>query len=196
MHSLTRHAANKNTDANARLALQLASQLPADIVEARAVLDETCNVLETVLIKAPREIWRLERPVPVEQAPRLDRCRALAVTIGIALLLSQIAAAAAWESGVEALFPWIMLTGVAAAALTFGSLYGVLFALLASLANNLLIVPPIYALTSPSLAEVVRLIGFVSIALLLPVIADSAHRLRALAATGAGARDPAALLPD
>jgi hypothetical protein len=197
MQVVSNRAANKNTDPHARLALQLASQLPENIEAARAVLDETGKVLETVLIKVPREVWTPRaRPTPPVPAPRLVHCRALAITLCGALLLAPIAAAATWETGIEALFPWIMLGGVAAAALTFGALYGVLFALLASLADNLLVVPPLLQLTAPTLAEAVRLIGFISLALLLPVIADSAHRWRAIATAGAAAHVPAALSPD
>jgi hypothetical protein len=76
-----------------------------------------------------------------------------------------------------------------AVALTFGESYGALFSVLAAIAHNLLVIPPFLELSWPTTSEVVRLVGFITISLLLPTLAKFAGRLRTLAFS-AGDRVP------
>ena len=48
--------ASRHTDEIRRQAMALAIQLPDDVAEARAVLDQTRDLLERYLIPGPREI--------------------------------------------------------------------------------------------------------------------------------------------
>jgi hypothetical protein len=179
---LTKLAA-KQTDAIRRQALALAIQLPENILEARAVLDQTESLLEGFMIAAPREIWN--RPAEaVELGSRLTHECALLWTSGALLLLGPLGALAAHAFHCENCSGWVQLGGVVVVAIVFGQLYGVLFSLGGGLMHNLLTVPPIFEFQTPSRYEVVRLIGCVLLSLFLPWISNATHRLRAMAFTG------------
>lgn len=187
---LTKMAA-KQTDATCRTALQLATQLPEDIAEARAVLAELADLLEGYLIKAPREIWN--RPVR-EVVDRRDclaaHRRALVWTLVALVVLAPIAASLTWACGQQIVAGLVMLTGVAVASLVFGQLYGVVFSGLATVALNLLAIEPHFAFSAPTAVEIIRLIGYVTAAVGLPLLANAAGRWRAvlIGSTAQGAR--------
>jgi hypothetical protein len=179
---LTKLAA-RQTDPIRRQALGLAVQLPENVAEARAVLDQTREVLESFMVPTPREV--LNRPgIALERAGWLMHECALAWTLGGLLLLGPIAAATARLFDCETASGWVLLAGVVAVSLVFGQLYGVVFSIGAGLAHNLLTVPPIFEFQLPSRYEVVRLIGCVLLSIWLPLMANAAQRLRSLALTG------------
>src|SRR5689334_13897680 len=99
-------AAARRTDANRRMALQIAAQLPEEIDDARAVLAATNECLENFLIRGPREIVeRIAPPAEVNRAP------ALFLVFATLLMLMPIGAALAWITDTEAANGWVQLAG-------------------------------------------------------------------------------------
>ncbi|MET3991645.1 K+-sensing histidine kinase KdpD [Bradyrhizobium sp. S3.9.2] len=194
--------ASKNTDRTRRAAIELAVQLPEDINEARAVLVQLGELLEGFLIRAPREVWT--RPAhPVDpRSGRIAHELALCWTAAGAVALAPAAALLSRLLDCELVSGFVLFSGVAAASLVFGQLYGVIFSALAVLAHNLLSVPPAYEFSVPTRGELVRAVGFVLLAITLPAIAGGAQRLRALAVSGAwplsaaGRRSASPVLPE
>ena len=84
----------------------------------------------------------------------------------------------------EAASVWTLLVGVSGTSLVLGRVSGTLFSLLGAVAHNLLVVPPALSFTVPMPAEIVRLAGCVTLALLLPALAESAHELRRALSAG------------
>ncbi|MGY3117675.1 hypothetical protein ACVWXQ_001612 [Bradyrhizobium sp. S3.14.4] len=153
--------ASKNTDRTRRAAIELAVQLPEDINEARAVLVQLGELLEGFLIRAPREVWT--RPAhPVDpRSGRIAHELALCWTAAGAVALAPAAALLSRLLDCELVSGFVLFSGVAAASLVFGQLYGVIFSALAVLAHNLLSVPPAYEFSVPTRGELVRAVGFV-----------------------------------
>ncbi|APO53487.1 DUF4118 domain-containing protein [Bradyrhizobium diazoefficiens] len=181
---LTKFAA-KNTDRTRRAALELAIQLPEDVAEARAVLVQTGDLLEGFLIRVPRDIWNRPAGAADNRGALIAHECALCWTMISALALAPVAASLAYVLECEAVSGFVLFIGVAAAALVFGQIYGVIFSALAVVAHNLLSVPPVYEFSVPTRGEVVRAVGFVVLAIALPMIANAAQRLRGLALSGA-----------
>jgi K+-sensing histidine kinase KdpD len=171
----------RETSASCRLALQVAFQLPENVEEARRVLDEAQNLLENFLIPAPREI-RQRRAI--ERVMPLSLCRTVLVTVCAALVMAPVGAGLASLTDIEAASVWTLLVGVSGTSLVLGRLSGTLFSLLGAVAHNLLVVPPALSFTVPTPSEVVRLAGCVTLALMLPALAESAHELRRALSAG------------
>jgi hypothetical protein len=183
----------KTTDPIRRQALGLAIQLPDNVVEARAVLDQTRLVFEEYMIGSSREIGNgpVSPAAPDPSVGVVSHECAATWTIGLLLLLAPLAALAAHLFDCETASGWVLLAGVAVAALVFGPLYGVGFSIGGAFAHNLLAVPPVFEFQAPSRCEVIRLIGCLALAIILPLTATAAHRLRAMAFTaGRASRAP------
>jgi len=170
--------ASRNTDRIRRLALQLAVQLPEDVNEARATIEALQLSLEGFLIRAPREIWN--KPAEAFQPPGLAlHRRALGWTLLVALVAGILGAA--WTFAMESTFGsgFALAIGLCAIALTFGSLYGLIYAPLAVVVHSFLAGP--FAFTRPSDDELVRTAGLMLLAVVLPWLANNAARLRGAA---------------
>jgi K+-sensing histidine kinase KdpD len=174
--------ATKNTDAIGRQALQLAVQLPEDVTEARAVLDRTGEVLEGFLIRAPREIWnRPAKGLATISVGYGHDCALLTWTLLVLVLTAPLGAALAFVTVCEPASGLVLCLGLCVVSLVFGRVYGVIFALLSAVAHNYMVVEPLFAFSGPSRYELIRLVGFVIIAIGLPAVANAAPRLREVA---------------
>ena len=171
----------RETSASCRLALQVAFQLPENVEEARRVLDEAQNLLENFLIPAPREFRQRRK---LERIAPLSLCRTMLATVCAALVLAPVGAGLASLTDLEAASVWTLLVGVSGTSLVLGRLSGTLFSLLGAVAHNLLVVPPALSFTVPTPSEIVRLAGCVTLALMLPALAESAHELRRALSAG------------
>ncbi|MGC2781120.1 MAG: DUF4118 domain-containing protein [Bradyrhizobium sp.] len=168
----------RQTEPMRRLALQIAAQLPENIEEARAVLDQVADLLENFMIAKPHAAWLRRRlSVPVTTA-RLPPLCAILLTLVTLLLLLPLGVGSARAGGQEAIFVWVLLYGVVIDSLVFGRWCGVLFALLGCAGYRLLLGPPQFAFSAPTLMEVVRTVGLVVLALWLPGFAGRADLLR------------------
>lgn len=183
----------KTTDATRRAALALAVQLPEDVTEARAVLTQLSDLLESFLIRAPRDIWNRPAVAPVDDRGALiaHDCALCWTLVGLVCLVP-MATMLASALDCEAVSGFVLFAGVAAAALVFGQLYGVIFSVAATVAHNFFVVAPSFAFSIPTRTEVVRLVGYIALAIVLPMMANAAAWLRAAAIRGAVSR-PAAV---
>lgn len=177
--------APKNTDKTRRAAIELAVQLPEDVAEARAVLAQAGALLEGFLIRAPREIWNSAAEGRDDRGSLTAHEYALAWTIAGVAVISLVATALAYALDCEIVSGFVLLGGVAVSALVFGQIYGVIFSVLAVVSHNFFVIPPAYAFNAPTRAELVRAVGFVVLAVALPLIANGAQKLRRLAINGA-----------
>jgi K+-sensing histidine kinase KdpD len=164
----------RETSASCRVALQIALQLPENVEEARRALDEAGYLLENFMVPAPREVRRRH----FQPAEPLSLARTALIAVAIAVVLAPLGAVLAVLTGLEAASVWTLLVGVSWTSLVLGRVGGLLFSVLGSAAHNLLVIPPAFSFNVPMPADILRLIGFVTIALLLPMIAASAHDLR------------------
>lgn len=183
----------KQTDQARRLALQLVVQLPDDVKDARAVLDETADLLEGYLIRGPHEAAG-RRLVALPDSPPI--AAAAAFWTGLAfLVLAPVAVGLAHVLDIRAAAAYVFCAGVVGCAIVFGRWYGVAFALCCAPTYNLFVIAPLTAFTWPMPVEAVMLSAQLALAWLAPALANNAALLRRGAAVSAGAFVPVALAP-
>ncbi|MGC2779688.1 MAG: hypothetical protein WA418_29020 [Bradyrhizobium sp.] len=168
----------RQTEPMRRLALQIAAQLPENIEDARTVLDQVADLLENFMIAKPHAAWLWRRLGASTASGRLSPFWAVVLTLATLLLVLPLGVGSALASGQEVFFVWVLLYGVIVDSLLFGRWCGVLLALLGCVGGKIFVGSPGFALTVPTLAEVVRPVGLVVLALWLPSLVRLADAAR------------------
>ncbi|UGY23213.1 DUF4118 domain-containing protein [Bradyrhizobium septentrionale] len=166
----------RSSEANRHLALQLAIQLPDSTEDARQVVDELAVLLEGYMTApGPRPLW--QRQVMALDPPYRAGL-ALFWTVALFLLVMPVAMALI---GVQAVEIPLMVPLAAGCSMVFGRRYGALVGVLAGVAHNLLIVPPVLELSIPTARELVFGGCYAVAAIVVPTIARHSAALRAAA---------------
>ncbi len=181
------------TDNVRRSAMQIAVQLPENVDEARATLEQAQDLLENFLVRVPLEAAQFGGSDQVV-APTAERAsvagasrsaaralgagRAALVTVALISAFTPAAMGLAWLAGVEAVSGWVLSVGIILTSLVLGSGYGVAFAACAAIAHCYILAALSVGFSFPSVTEVVPMAGFFGLALALPPLVRHVEDLR------------------